>query len=147
MKLILGIVVMVAGAISALQLGMNAQLRHSFGHGTVAALVNFTIGTLALAGFVLLARLPIPTIAQVSAVPAWAWLGGLCGAVIVTTTAIAGRELGALSIAALVVSGQLVMSVVLDHFGWFGFPVKPFTMAKAIGCVLLVVSLVLFKES
>lgn len=31
------------------------------------------------------------------------------------------RELGAASLTALVVTGQLVCSVVLDHFGWVGF--------------------------
>ena len=147
MKFFLAIAVMAAGGFSAMQLGMNAQLRHSFGHGMVGALINFLVGTVALTTLVLLARLPLPTVAIVKEVPSWAWLGGILGAVIVTTTAIAGRELGALYIAALIVSGQLLMSLVLDHFGWFGLPVRPFTMAKAIGSVLLVVSLILFKES
>lgn len=147
MKLVLALAVAFAGALTAVQLGMNAQLRHSFGHGILGALVNFTVGTVLLACIVAAARIPLPSMAAVTQVPAWAWLGGACGAFLVTIGAIAGRELGALYIGALLVTGQLLMGLVLDHFGWFGFPVKPFTLAKLCGCVLLVISLILFREN
>lgn len=147
MKLLLSLLVSLAGAVTAVQVGMNAQLRQSFGHGLLGAVTNFTIGTVILWGVVLAARLPMPSLAQAATVPWWAWLGGACGAFIVTTITITGRELGALAIAALSLSGSLLMSVVLDHFGWFGFPERPFTLTKLVGCVLLVVSFLLFREN
>lgn len=146
MKLLLSLLVSLAGALTAVQVGMNSQLRQSLGHGLFGAVTNFTIGTAILWGIVLLARLPMPTVAQVAVVPWWAWLGGACGAFIVTTITITGHELGALAIATLTVSGSLLMSIVLDHFGWFGFPVKPLTLSKLVGCVLLVVSFFLFAR-
>ncbi len=147
MKIILSLIVAFAGALTAIQVGMNAQLRQSFGHGLLGAATNFTVGTALLWLVVLALRLPLPTLAQASSVPLWAWLGGACGAFIVTTNTVAGRELGALAIAVLTLSGGLIMSVLLDHFGWFGFPVKPFTLAKLAGCVLLVISFLLLRES
>ncbi len=147
MKVLLMVAVMVAGGLTAVQAGMNAQLRHSFGHGILGALTNFLIGSAALLTLVVVARVPFPSWATIGEVPRWAWLGGLCGAALVTSITVAARELGALYIAALLLVGQLAMSVVLDHYGWFGFPVRPFTYAKLAGGVLLVVALVLFKES
>ncbi len=146
MKIFLSLLVVVIGALTAVQGGMNAQLRHSFGSGVLGAAVNFTLGTVILWCIVALTRISPPTLSQVSQVPWWAWLGGLCGATIVTVITVAARELGALPIAVLTVTGSLLMSVALDHFGWFGFPLRPFTAAKLAGCVLLVVSLILFKE-
>lgn len=147
MKIVLALAVVVAGSLTAVQWGMNAQLRHSFGHGTLGALVNFMVGTVLLAVLVTAARIPLPSWTAVTQVPAWAWFGGACGAFLVTISAIAGRELGALYIGALLVTGQLLMGLVLDHFGWFGFPVRPFTLAKLCGCGLLVTSLLLFREN
>ena len=47
------------------------------------------------------------------------------------------RELGAATLTAAVVTGQLVCSVVLDHFGLLGFEVHPVNAGRVIGCVLL----------
>jgi len=146
MKIFLSAIVVLVGALTAVQSGMNAQLRHSLGSGVLGAAINFTVGTAILWCLIVLARIPVPSLSQASQVPWWAWVGGLCGATIVTVITIAARDLGALPIAVLTVAGGLLMSIVLDHFGWFGFPVRPFTLAKLAGCVLLVVSLVLFKE-
>lgn len=146
MKLILALGVLIAGASTAAQLGMNSQLRHSLGHGTFGSLVNFLVGTTALILLIVVARIPLPSAQAVAQTPSWAWFGGLCGAFLVTMSAVAGRELGAVYIAALLVTGQLCMSLVLDHFGWFGFPIRPFTITKLVGCALLLVSLILFKE-
>jgi len=110
-------------------------------------LVNFLVGTAVLFALVVLARIPLPSAQAVAQTPTWAWFGGLCGAFLVTMSAVGGRELGAVYIAALLVTGQLCMSLALDHFGWFGFPIRPFTMTKLVGCVLLLTSLILFKES
>lgn len=147
MKILLSLLVAMVGALTAVQIGMNSQIRASLGHGLLGAAVNFTVGTLALWGVVVLVRVPLPSVSQAAQVPWWAWLGGVCGACIVTVITITGRELGALPILLLTVVGSLFMSIVLDHFGWLGFPIRPFTWAKLVGCVLLVISLILFRES
>ena len=48
------------------------------------------------------------------------------------------RELGAASLTALVVTGQLVCSIVLDHFGWVGFAEHAAGVGRILGCALMV---------
>src|SRR6478736_9491998 len=121
----------------ALQIGMNSALRRILGSAYSAALISFTVGTLALCGVVLLTRAPIPTRDTLAAIPAWAWLGGLCGAFYVAISTIVASELGATSLLALALAGQLVMALVIDHFGWLGLPENPITLVRLAGVALL----------
>src|SRR5215469_2730639 len=72
-----------------------------------------------------------------SAALAWTWLGGLLGAYYVIWTVIAGPRLGAATLLALVVLGQLSCSLLVDHFGWLGFPLHPLSVTRLAGAALL----------
>lgn len=147
MKLVFAFLVVLAGVGTVIQTGMNMQLRASLGHGILAALTNFCVGFVVLALAIFLCRIPLPTLSSIGGTPAWAWLGGLFGAFFIGTLAVAGRELGGVVMVALIVTGQLLAALVFDHYGWLGFPVRPLSLSRIIGSVLLVTSLILFKES
>ena len=120
-----------------LQVGMNVTLRGVLASPMVAALISFLVGSLALLVFILATRAPWPVRAQLGAVPLWAWFGGVLGAFYVASSIIVGPRLGAAALLALIVLGQLVASLVLDHFGWLGFAQHPLTVVRMLGAVLL----------
>ena len=72
-----------------------------------------------------------------------AWLGGVLGAAYAVAVVMLARPLGAATLTALVVTGQLVCSVVLDHFGLLGFELHAASVGRVIGCALLVVGIAL----
>jgi transporter family-2 protein len=125
------------GAGLVVQVGMNSTLRALLGSPIVAALISFLVGSLALAVYAGLTRTPLPLRAQLSAVPAWAWLGGVLGAFYVASSVVVGPRLGAATLLALVVLGQLGTSLLVDHFGWLGFPQHPLTVLRVLGAALL----------
>jgi transporter family-2 protein len=59
------------------------------------------------------------------------------GALYVASSIILGPRLGAAALLALVVLGQLVTSLVLDHFGWLGFAQHPLSVTRTLGAVFL----------
>jgi bacterial/archaeal transporter family-2 protein len=126
-----------AGVVLIVQVGVNSTLRSAVGHPVVAAFISFVIGSVALLAFLLLMRTPWPGRAQLSAAPAWVWCGGLLGAFYVVSTIIVGPRLGAAALLALIVLGQLVTSLLVDNFGWLGFPVQPLTPLRLLGALLL----------
>ncbi len=128
------------------QVGMNSTLRAHLGNPIVAALVSFLVGSAALAAYVLLLRTPLPVRAQVAQVPAWAWLGGILGAFYVASSVIVGPRLGAATLLALVVLGQLVTSLLVDHYGWLGFPQHPLSLVRVAGGVLLFAGVLLITR-
>ncbi|HEY2808581.1 MAG TPA: DMT family transporter [Steroidobacteraceae bacterium] len=121
----------------SLQVGMNITLRGVLMSPMVAALVSFLVGSLALLLFVLATGAPWPARGQVHLVPLWAWFGGVMGALYVASSIILGPRLGAAALLALVVLGQLVTSLVLDHFGWLGFAQHPLSVTRTLGAVFL----------
>jgi len=126
-----------AGAVLIVQIGANATLRQALGSPVSATLASFLCGSLAIVCFMALARTSWPTRAQLLSAPAWAWLGGLLGAYYVLWTVIAGPRLGAATLLALVILGQLSCSLLVDHFGWLGFPLHPISGTRIAGAALL----------
>ncbi len=146
MRLTLMILVLLAGAGLVVQVGLNAALRVTFNSPALAVLVNFLVGTLAMLAFVLFSRTDLPGWAAADRVPVWAWFGGLLGVFYVATATIAGPRIGALLLLALGVAGQMVMSLLIDHHGWLGFPQEPVSATKLVGAGLLFVGVLLIAR-
>jgi len=128
---------LIAGALLTVQVGLNATLRSAFGSAAIATLANFAVGILALLAFVLAMRTPLPAREAFAGAPWWAWLGGALGAFYVAAVTIAGPRLGATVLIAVTVLGQLVAALLVDQYGWIGFPQQSITPARILGCALL----------
>jgi transporter family-2 protein len=120
-----------------LQAGINAQLRLGLGHPLLAALVSFAVGTVALAAATLLLRLSFPPVATLAQIGWWQWTGGLIGAVYIFAAVLLAPRLGATVLVAAIVAGQMVASLLYDHFGVAGFPVQPITLQRVLGAALI----------
>jgi transporter family-2 protein len=124
-----------AGGLVAVQAPINAGLGRSTG-GLPAALISFSVGTLALATIVILSGRAggLSSTVDIS----WYYLiGGLLGAVYVLTALTAVATVGAGAVAAATVTGQLTMSVVADRLGLFGLDQIPISPQRVIGIALL----------
>ena len=78
----------------------------------------------------------------------WYYLiGGLLGAVYVTTVLISVRTLGAGGVTAATIAGQLILSVVLDKVGFLGLVEREITPGRIAGVVLLAAGVFLVVRS
>src|SRR5581483_6092265 len=136
MQLTLYALAFTAGLVLTVQVGVNATLRTSLGNPVMAALTSFLVGLVGLALYLVLTRASLPTKAALSAVPLWAWAGGLLGAFYVASTIIVGPRLGAAALLSLSILGQLLASLVVDNFGWLGFPSHPISVGRVVGAAL-----------
>lgn len=137
----------VAGFGITLQVGFNDALRGALGTAGLATLVNFSVGIVALLAFVLAVRTPLPSREAIAGAPWWAWFGGMLGAFYVAAVTIAGPRLGATVLIAVTVLGQLVAALLVDHYGWLGFPQQPVSLTRLAGCVLLLGGVLLVSRS
>lgn len=131
-----------AGLLLPLQSLIAARVAATINGPMMAALVNFVGGTVTLTVLITLFRVPWPSGAQAAMVPGYAWLIGMFGAFFVAQAAFTIPQLGAAGMVALVVAGQMIGSVAMDHFGILQ-PVQPVTAQKALGAVLLLAGVVL----
>jgi transporter family-2 protein len=76
----------------------------------------------------------------------WQWSGGLLGAVYVVATIVLAPRLGAATLIAAVVAGQMIASVLLDQYGLVGFPVHPLSALRLLGAGLVIGGVVLIQR-
>ena len=134
-----------AGSGLAVQAGLNAQLRIWLNHPVMAALISFMVGTLALFATALALGAARPRAAALVAVPWWVWLGGVLGAYFVFATIVIAPRIGPALFFGLLVSGQLVASLVLEHYGLLGFAIHPVSVGRVCGALLLVAGVALLR--
>lgn len=131
----------------SLQAAINARLRLDLGHPLWAGVTNFTVGLFLLLFVTFFLRIPVPEMSAMRAAPWWVWLGGTLGASFVVISAFFVREIGVAGFLGIAIAGQMLGSLVLDHFGLFGMPVQQVSMLRVIGAFGLVVSAYLIKMS
>lgn len=144
---LLVLIAFLAGVVAPVQAGVNAQLRAVAGHPAWAALASFSVGTLALLAYYTAARLPWPSPTSLARAPWWSWVGGLLGAFYVFSAVVVAPRLGAAVLIGLVIAGQLVASLVLDHFGLVGFARHPINPARVAGALCLLAGVVLIQRN
>jgi transporter family-2 protein len=127
---------LIAGAFLPLQAGINGQVARQLGGVMSAALLSFSVGTLALL-CVVLAQRGAPTLQALKGIAWWQLSAGLLGAFFIATAAFTGPRIGATLFMALVLAGQLGMALLLDHFGWAGFREAPISLGKVAGLLLV----------
>jgi transporter family-2 protein len=125
-----------AGCLVGMQAPINSRLGKSIG-GVQAATFSFLVGTTALVLLSAVLRGGLGSLGHVGRAPWWALVGGLLGAVYVFVAIEAVRTLGASGLTAVVIAGQLAISVVIDRFGLLGIAKQHISVTRILGLVLL----------
>jgi bacterial/archaeal transporter family-2 protein len=131
-----------AGCLVGMQAPINSRLGKTVG-SLQAATFSFLVGTAVLLLIAAFVHGGLGDLGRVRRVPWWALVGGLLGAVYVTVALIAVRTLGASGLTAVVITGQLAISVAIDRFGLFGIAKEHVDASRIVGLVLLVAGVVL----
>ena len=121
------LVALAIGLLLPLQVGINTELSQRISSPVTASLLSFAIGTIGLMVCLFILRDPWPDLNTLNTIPKWLWLGGLIGAFAVFGSIISSPKIGLLSLVAFVLAGQLLASLILDHYGWLGFPIREST--------------------
>ena len=135
------------GGLLPIQVGVNAELAKYINSSILAALVSFLVGGVCLILGALIFKTPLPTLNQVTSLPTWLWGGGMIGAAVVLGSILAGPKIGALALISLLLAGQLVVSILIDHYGWLGFPIQKMNIQRLLGILFLVGGFLLVRKN
>jgi len=134
-----------AGVSFVFQQAVNSQLREELGYPFWAGFVSYLGGTLAMLLMVFAMREPWLSASTLSRVSMMSWTGGLFGAVYIAISILTLPRLGAATLVALIVLGQMVASMAFDHFGILGVPVHEIGFTRLLGAVFLMVGVILVR--
>ena len=128
-----------AGACLALQAAANSRFRENLGDRPLWAAFFSILGTVVVASLAMLILRPTaPTWDAMRGTQGWNWIGGPLGALVVLAGATLVKELGGAAFVALVVGGQLVAALLLDHFALMGLEERAISPGKVGGALLVV---------
>jgi transporter family-2 protein len=135
----------IAGTGLPVQAGVNASLAKHLGHPIHAAFISFLGGLLAMLLVALCSGQILPKWAVISKVHPVYFTGGVLGAVMVLTAILFAPRLGATVLVSCLLTGQLISSIILDHYGWVGFNAHPVNMMRIVGVAFLIVGVLLVR--
>ncbi|MBV9963766.1 MAG: DMT family transporter [Parafilimonas sp.] len=147
MKYILMIITFFVGAIIPVQAILNARLGRQIGGSLMGAFMSFFTGTIAL--FILnliVSNHAMMNLKQTAGAPWFIWLGGLIGAIFVGYITWVNQQQGVALTFALVVAGQIFISLLIDQYGLFGSAIRTITLEKIIGAALIIGGIILIKK-
>jgi transporter family-2 protein len=135
-----------AGVSVATQQVLNGGLRTALASPAWAGLVSYAGGLVAMIVAVIALGERVPSWKTIADVPWYAWSGGLFGAAFILLAILLLPFLGAATLFALVIAGQVLAAVTMDHFGAFGLTAHPVSAARLAGAVLLIAGVVLIRD-
>ncbi|MCG6883993.1 MAG: DMT family transporter [Silicimonas sp.] len=141
----LALLALITGAMIPFQLALNGQLGTALKSVYLGAFFVFLVGLLALAVLVLALRIGWPSPADLAEVPATAWAGGLVATAYIVAVVFLVPRLGVGTTAVLVIAGQLVAAMALDHAGAFGAAANPVTLARLAGAAMVLAGAAVVK--
>ena len=146
MKYLYFILPALAGLTITTQAGVNSQLKVAVNNPWVAAFISFIVGTVLLGLVILTTKQQVPTLAQLKGIELYKYSGGLLGAFFVTVIIFTVQRIGSANVFALVIAGQLLVALLYDHFGMFGFRQSDINWVKLLGVALLIVGAYLINK-
>jgi bacterial/archaeal transporter family-2 protein len=143
---LLGALAVIVGALIPVQAATNAAMSRAIGSVAITSLALFAIGFVVVAAWTTVIRVPLPSLETLRLVPAYGWCGGFIVASYVIAITFLAPRLGVGNAIRLVVTGQIVAAVVIDHVGAFGAVVQRLTVGRAIGVLLMIVGVILARR-
>jgi transporter family-2 protein len=135
-----------AGVSVAVQQVLNGGLRIALASPAWAGFVSYVGGLLTMIVVLIALGEKMPSWKAVADTPWWAWSGGVFGGVFILLMILLLPSLGAATLIALVVAGQMAAAITLDHFGAFGLAPHPVSVSRLLGAALLIAGVVLIKD-
>lgn len=143
MAIIFTFCAVIVGCLMPIQASINTQLSRMIKFPLMAAFISFGVGTIVLGAATIIYQIPISEYRKLINVPPQLLFGGILGAIFVGSTIFFIPRIGATQMIGAFVTGQLLMSVIIDHYGLFGVEQLSLSINRVIGVFLLFVGLLL----
>ena len=135
-----------AGAVLPVQAALNGKMGKAVGDPVYAAFISFVVGSIGLFLYLLATKTELSAISDAKGVDWSVWSAGILGAFYVACVIILAPRLGVALTFGLVVTGQLVISLIIDHYGLLGIPVHTLNWQRIVGVLLVVGGVILIRK-
>ena len=136
----------VTGMLMPLQAAINSYLGQELRSSLLATLVSFWIGTIGLVIVCFFRGESWSSLRIMLQMPWWYLSGGLLGAIFVFWTIFIVPKIGAVNLAVFILLGQMLASVLFDHYGLLGMPIHSVNIWRIFGIFLMITGVILIRK-
>ena len=129
---------LITGALIPIQAATNAAFSKSIGNPLITGLMVFIVGLVVMILIILISGTTFPTRQQIMSTSLYSYLGGIIVATYVVMITILTPRLGVGTAIGLIVTGQIICAVIIDHFGLFDVSVRLISTTRIVGMLLMV---------
>ncbi len=130
--------IILVGLIGGAAVGFQAPIAGSMGQrvgGIGSSFIVHLSGALFSLVFLVLRR--GENISNWSQLPWYMLISGIFGVILYQCVSLVLPRLGGTLMVTLIIIGQLLVNVTIDHFGWLGVPVHPLSLSRVLGILIL----------
>ena len=131
------------GIAMAFQTAINSQLREYLYSPLQAALFSFLVGTIVLAVLVFFQQVEKPNLSTLLNIPWYLWIGGCLGVYAISVSIYSAPKLSLLTLSGVIIFGQMVTSMLIDHFGFLGTEKVAINWQRLLGSVVIFIGVLL----
>ena len=146
LNLIYILLALLAGCMIPFQSAMNAGLGKSLQSPYYSALTVFITAFIGIGIYILATRQLIPELAQFTNAPKWSYLGGILGGIYILMIVLLAPKLGMGNVTVMVLLGQVVAAIIIDHFGLLGATVHLINWKRLVGVCLMIAGIFMVKK-
>lgn len=125
------------GALLALMVSLNGNVGQASGNYASSVIIH----VIGLIGIIIVLIATKSKFKNLKNIPFYMYAGGLIGVLTVIFSNVSFTKLGVSLTISLGLFGQLVTSIIIDHFGYFDFPVNQFNKKKIIGFIIIILGI------
>ncbi|MDP9047760.1 MAG: DMT family transporter [Bacteroidota bacterium] len=139
MKQLIYPLALLLGLILPLQAAISNQLKDHIGGSIIlAAMTSFIVGTLTLVIAAFIFKEKLPDYHQLAQVKPWMLIGGFLASGLLCGTIVLAPKIGSAAMMSLIISGQIIVSIIFDATGFLGTPVKELSWVRVIGALFVI---------
>jgi len=146
LKYILTGIALIIGGLLAVQGSINSQLGSILKNPLQAAFISFFVGTVTLFVLNVLMRTELPTKSFIAEMPIYLFVGGIMGAIYVSSAIILIPKIGVATMLGASIGGQMIVASIIDHYGFFNIPVHAISPGRIVGILLLIAGVFLIQR-
>lgn len=135
-----------AGGLFAIQGVVNSELGKRFEHPLQASFISFLVALVCIVICLFILRPALPTLTELKQIPPVNFLGGIFGVIYVTTILFLAPKIGIANTLVATIAGQLILSVIFDHFGVLGLVQRSVNIYRILGCAGFLLSLYFIQK-
>lgn len=134
------------GSTLPIQAGLNAQLSKQIQNPLFASIISVTIALIGLLAIYAVKANDKFNFSVLKQISPWLYIGGLFGTFYIYGIVLLIPKIGSLMVFTLIIAGQLIMAMIIDHYGLLGVQQQAITYKSIIGVALIGFGIYLIKK-